>query len=411
MSQERISAKLLFLLLMGVGFCLPVFERQPTLALVAMLVAVTIWHVLVTAAWRRWDGADYAMTALLCSAIVSSLTGWRTPVSGWQGMFEWLAYWSSFMAIRHGAIAPARLRTLAVTLIAGGLIGLALAVWDAVQTGRLFELPGVTGTVRSSLYVGMLLVLSTGLAMTCRSWKRLAWISVALLLTGALLALTSRAVIIASCLALATAFWWFSRRQFVALIAVSLTTAGIAWSFLPFDHKDHFAYKTRELAELVGQGRLTANDELRIETWRVAWAWIRRGEHIPFGIGPRSFHLIDTEKLDLHPPLVHQESKQMSHAHNLFLTTYIEQGVFGLAALLTFIGMAIRRLWQCRQEIRTEWSWWGAWAALVLPIVNGLVGSPWSREYAWLASTLIAIHFAGSCPSPKPLSEPSQQNS
>jgi len=411
MSQERISAKLLFLLLMGIGFCLPAFNRQPTHTLIALSAVVAIWHVVVTAAWRRWDGADYAMTALLCSAIISNLTNWRTAVGVSQGVFEWLAYWSSFMAIRHSAIAPARLRSLAVTLVAGGLIGLVLAVWDAVQTSRSFELPGVRGTIRSSLYVGMLLVLSIGFSMTCRGWKRLTWLGIALLLAAALLALSSRAVIIASCLALAVAFWWFSRRQFVALIAVSLTVAVIAWSFLPLDQKSRFAYKTRELVELVGKGRITANDEIRIETWRVAWAWIRRGEHISFGIGPRSFHLIDTEKLNLHPPLVHQESKQMSHAHNLFLTIYIEQGVFGLAALLAFIGMAIWRLWKCRQMVRIEWSWWGAWAALVLILVNGMVGSPWSREYAWLASTLIAIHFARSSPSPKPITEPSQGKS
>lgn len=401
LDTSRLSAKLLFPLLISVGLSLPVFDRQPTFALATCLAFATIWHLVATAAWRRWDGADYAMTALLGSAFLSSLVGWRTPIGGWQGAFEWLAYWTSFMAVRHGAIAPTKLRILAATLIAGTLVGIALAAWNTAQADRLFELPGVQGTIRSSLYVGMLLVLCTGLAATSRGPKRLAWVGSAFVLTGALLALTSRAVIVATCLALAAACWWFSRRRFIAMLAVGLLAAGIAWSFLPPDHRDRFAFKTKELSALVGQGLISDNDAVRIETWRVAWAWVRRGENIFFGIGPRSFHLIDTEKLDLYPPLVHSESKQMSHAHNLFLTIYIEQGVFGLTALLAFLGVAMRHLWQGRQSVQTDWSWWGAWAAIVLPVVNGLVGSPWSREYAWLASTLIAIYLARSNPNPK----------
>ncbi len=386
---------LVFLLLVSLALSVPVFARQPTKILCVLLVVATILHVFFSRGWRSWDSLDYAMTAMFFAATVSSLLAWHRASIGWQGFFEGLVFWTSFIAVRHTPLSSSKLKWLAISLLIGCLAGLLLAAYNFIQAAQQFELPGITGTIRSSLYIGMLCALCIGLARKSRGLgERLGWSCLAVSFGVALLALSSRAVGIATVLTLLTAFWWRSRRHLIYFLVVTAIIAAIAPMLLPAKQQHQLAHKAQEFVTLVSEGKISPNDAVRIETWRIAWDWMRRGEHVFFGLGPRNFHLIPIEELQLDPPLQFDESKHMSHAHNMFMTMYIEQGLFGLLALVVVLTHVAHQLWKTRITPASEWSWWGGWAALLLLTINGLVGSPWGREYTWLACMLFAIHLA-----------------
>jgi O-antigen ligase len=159
--------------------------------------------------------------------------------------------------------------------------------------------------------------------------------------------------------------------------------------------KERIDRKAKEMAELVSDGTVSANDQYRVDHWRVALAWIRTGDHWLFGVGPRNMISIDATQLDIDPPLrFPAETRHPNHAHNMYLTRYIEEGVVGLAAMLALFAFVAWRLFKDARAGQVGWAWWAALGGLLLPGVNGMVGSPWFREYAWLAVVTFALYLA-----------------
>lgn len=381
-------------LVIGLALLVPLFDRQPVNTL-AVLLAITVATRLALRgrSWlKEWDAIDWSMVALLLSAILSTLFGW--PATGrFQGIAEAVSYLALFLCIRHGGHEETALRTLGVAAILGTMLAAGHALLFHAA-GSPFELPGVTGTIRSSLYTGITLMLCIGLVLHAHGARRAAGMAVALFLTAMVLSMTSRGVLLTIGLCLLLGFFARYRRRAFKYFLISAIVLAIATALMPQSMVGQLRLKTTELAELVVHGKVSANDQLRIEIWRVALAWINRGEHILLGIGPRNYPLIDEDQLALSPPLQFEETRQISHAHNLFLTRYVEQGLFGLLTLLALLALLARRLLRDGMAGRTGWSWWGALGGLLLPVVSGLFNSPWSRDYAWLAVFTFALYLA-----------------
>ena len=394
-------------LAISLALLVPLFDRQPVNAIAMLLVfavAARLWM-----AGRQccsgWDAIDWSMVALLVSALLSTVFGW--PASGqFQGVAEALGYLVIFICIRHGNFSAPALRGLGMAAIAGTLIAGITTLATYPGDGAPFELPGVTGTVRSSLYTGIALLLCIGLMLQAsRAW-RLAGLTATIILASLLFAMTSRGVLLTVILCLLLGLFSRYRLRAFKQLLIAIALAAIAVVMMPKSQTAWLGVKTAELIDLVVHHKVSANDQLRIEIWRVALAWIGRGEHVLLGIGPRNYAKIDEDQLDLTPPLQFEATREISHAHNLFLTRYVEQGLFGLLTLLALLGLMARRLLHDGIHGRTDWSWWGALGGLLLPVVSGLFNSPWGKDYAWFAVLTFALYL-GSRKLPVPGSSPS----
>lgn len=381
-------------LIAGLAVLVPLLDRQPvnTLALFLALAAIAKLALTGSRAFGTWDRIDWTLLAMLASALLSTFLGWPSG-GGFHGIAEAVSYLALFVVLRHGHHDEPALKRIAMAAIAGTAFAAAIALIRH-SPGQPFELPGVSGTIRSSLYVGIALLLSTGLMAQAHGLRRMAGLATMVFLTAMLLAMTSRGVLaaIALCLLIGLVARYRVRAFKHALIAAIL--GALAFAMMPKSIVGQFENKANEAFELVVHGKVSENDRLRIEIWRVALAWIARGEHVLFGIGPRNYPLIDEDQLDLSPPLQFEETRQISHAHNLFLTRYIEQGLFGLLSLLVLLVLIARHLLRDGLSGRTGWSWWGALGGLLLPVASGLFNSPWNRDYAWLAVLTFALYLA-----------------
>lgn len=86
----------------------------------------------------------------------------------------------------------------------------------------------------------------------------------------------------------------------------------------------------------------------------------------------------------------------MHHAHNLFLTQWVEQGLMGLFAMLAFVFLVtsrlIKSLTYCKDN-QQQWLWISGTAALLVPVTAGFFNTPFYQEPAMLAMLLMGALF------------------
>jgi O-antigen ligase len=382
-------------LVISLALLVPLFDRQPV-NILALLLAITVgMHLSLKGRgfYQDWHAIDWTVLALLISAILSTAFGWPSA-GGYQGIAESLGYFTLFHAITHGGYGKARIVWLGVAAIVGTLIAVTFTLTFHFANGTPFQLPGVAGTIRSSLYTGIALMLCVGFTLQSAGIQRLLWLATTVFLFAMLLSMTSRGVMLTVVLCLLIGLFARFRLRALKYVLMTAVLVAVAVAMMPNTMYGQMKGKATELAELVVKGKVSANDQVRIEIWRVALAWMGRGEHVLLGIGPRNYHLIDAEQLQLSPPVRFEETIHISHAHNLFFTRYIEQGLFGLLTLLALFVLIARELIRDGVARRMGWAWWGALGGLLLPLVSGLFNSPWNRDYAWLAIFTFALYLA-----------------
>lgn len=381
-------------LAIGLAALLPSIDRRANVLALLLACAVLLRAAILRREFfRNWDAVDGCMVALLVSALASTTFGW--PSEGYHGIVEGVAHLTVFAAIRHGGFDEGQLRRVGVAAIGGVLAALAIMFVQDAGTRGVFELGGIGGTIRSSLYAGIVLMLCIGFALEARGGRRILWAVAALFIATALLSMTSRAIVAVFLACLFLGLLARYRRRAVHATLLAIPVIGIVVLLVPQQHRSQLEYKAAEMWNLAAHGDISENDRARIEFWQVSLAWMKRGEHVLFGIGPRNFHRIDAERLALPAPLrFGEQTRHPSHAHNLYATRYVEQGVFGLSVLLALFVLMARRLLRDGLAGRTGWAWWGALGGLMLPGLNGLVGSPWNRAPAWLAVLMFALYLA-----------------
>lgn len=382
-----------------ISLCLlvPSVERQPATGIAALLAIVVLLRLLLAGRQllNELDSIDWAMAALLASAVLSTFFGWPSSSGRMQGIAEATALLTLFYGVRHGGYDRVWLQRFAQATVIGAIIAAMLGLASHLWNHHPFTLPGIQGTVRASVYLGIALFLAIGFAQEQVGFPRLFWVSMASLLFALVLFLHSRAVVIAVALSLLVGFGFRFRKRVIGLVMALLLAMLVTPSMMPKEVRSAFDAKATELADLVFNRKISANDRLRIEGWQIAAAWIKHGDNALLGIGPRNYHLLSTKRDTLALPRPVDESAwYLSHAHNMFLTRYVEQGILGLTALLLFLLLAGKRLANDGLCGKIDWAWWGAFGGLTLPVLNGLVGSPWNHEYAWLAVLVFAIYLA-----------------
>lgn len=371
---------------------------QPSRSIALLLLLAVFARCLLpgTLLLRELDIYDYSLIALALAALLSTVFG--LPSSGrYHGLAEALGHLVTFVAIRHGHYSNRMLQKLGAALVAGTVIAgiLALHAYFSHQVWPI-SLPAITGTIRSSLYIGIALFLAIGLILEDQGTRRWILLAAALFLAVILLSMTSRAVIVAFVSVLILAAAVSHRRRTFLLLGTITGILFAAYFAMPESNiKKQIDLKANEMMGLVTSGTVSDNDRIRIDHWRIALAWIETGNHWLFGVGPCNFRSIDTDKLQFTPPLYFPaETREPLHAHNMYLTKYVEEGLVGLATMLALFALIAWRLLLDALAKRTSWAWWGALGGLLLPCTNGMVGSPWFREYALLATLTFGLYLA-----------------
>jgi len=404
MSTTSFSEKLELFLLCLLLFVLPTMETPKTIALVLYLIVWTVRRFSFAGLQQfRPHVIEVCLLAMLAASAASTAFNWPFP-NGAKGFSDTLRYVLLFWCIYRAGYSAAQHRILAYATTAGLVVGLAVATFE-LATGRraLFELHSAGILTQSAIYISVVFVLALGVFLT--RWlprgpepvaKTSLWpwalAMVAMLL--ALIVMGSRGALLALALAVLFIAMCVNRARMWAALAVGavlLAAAGFGMLKLGTTGNMLATIQTRFASERMLQSNLEHYDNVR-----VALAQVRQTDSLWLGIGPRNYRSIDLSRLTFDPPLrLSVAQGKLNHAHNLFLTKLVEEGLIGLVAFLAFIGVIGYELFKAlRHRNWYEWRWFAALGALTIPIIGGMVNTPFFQEHAMLAMALMAIYLA-----------------
>jgi O-antigen ligase len=180
------------------------------------------------------------------------------------------------------------------------------------------------------------------------------------------------------------------RRHVVSLIAVVLVialTLLVVIPRVPKSEREKFAERVQKLVQ-------PATETGRPLIWRQARITI--GEYPLTGVGPLAFGPI-LKRSAFSPGFI----GGLTHAHNVFLESYLSLGPLGFLGFLWLAGGAIARLWRAtRPRAGIESSMRAGWAvgslgALVSMLVQGMVDFLfWQVEFLAFLLLLIGLGYA-----------------
>lgn len=385
-----------FWLLCLLALVLPILEAPKNIVLVLIAILWIVRRVFFEPIHlRRPDQVELALIGLMLASTISTALNWPSPgeLKGVKdvlfGVFIcWVVYRGDFSARRRYLLAA----MVALGVVIGLLWG-ALDVLRGVRSMLEFNSAGVV--TQSSIYLGIALVLTFGVAYTGVRQRALWWLATALMLLGLFLMGSRGSILALAAVCLIFMLIVRSKRVWlISLLAIALM-ASIALLLPNIFNQTRFVEKSQQLAQTHA---IDQNDSLRFDMWRIGAAQFLQGGSPIFGIGPRNFSTIDLSSLKLDPPPVLAD-KRLRHAHNMFITKLVEEGVSGLAALLFLfylVGAGLVRDWRAGQW--RDWQWFGALGALLVPAIAGSFNTPWYQEHALLAMMLFGVYFSSRKP-------------
>ena len=396
-----------FWLLCALLFVLPTLEAPKNVLFGLYLIVWAARRLSITGLRSlRLDSVEYSLLALIAASAVATFANWPFP-NGVKGLWDMMRLTLLFWCVYRAGYDDRQHWVLAKVVTAGLIVGLAIGVFE-LATGRrpLLELHSAGILTQSAMYVSMVFVLALGVFLTRwlpggsiagTGWRSWPWLASLLAMSAALFIMGSRGAIFALALIIVCLALLVNRARFWALLAGgALAVIAALFAMQSLDGGGRIAASARFRLNVE---RFAVSNLERIENMRVAVAQVREGESLWFGIGPRNFRSIDVSRLHFDPPLRLSEEQRSrlarAHAHNLFLTKLVEEGIAGLTALVFFFGLVARGLWRAwRREEWHDWRWFAAFGALGVPVIAGSVNTPFYQEHAMLAMALMAIFMA-----------------
>ncbi|GMR06740.1 MAG: hypothetical protein BMS9Abin25_1360 [Gammaproteobacteria bacterium] len=337
-----------------------------------------------------------AITLFLVS-LISTFVNWPTSKS-LSGAFYTLSYVSLFLCLYHGGYTGKQIKTVALVIVLGSLVGLLFGLIEfssGVTDSMTFHSAGVT--TQSSIYLGLVIITAFSLLVDDneRPFLITLFLFLSLFLMGiAILYMGSRGAIFAIFISLVV-FLFLNHSRRIIVISSSLIVATTVTAFILIS-----AYPTNmnepDKRERFSAERLQISDNERLKNWQIAIRKLSTGKDLVWGIGPKNYSTIDPRELGIELDS-YQRTGKLNHAHNLFLTQWIEQGLVGLLAMLTFFILVFVRLikkWPYCRETSRQWVWLAGLGGLVIPVIAGFFNTPFYQEHAMLAMILIGAMYA-----------------
>lgn len=399
LALHRIELGLLLILC----FSLPLYEAPKNLA---WLAYVALW-VLNRAPRRDFGGPWNAWDALIAlwiasGYVVAAFAGLHG--SEWRGAGDILRYGTIFWLVKRARYTDQEIVALLGTLVASTVVGLAQGYW------RLWGGSGKSGTLQlnsvghvnhTAVYIAIMLGLcASWLFARWKAWRpgaRVGALAICALVLASLVVTASRGAIGVGLvmLPLLGAIWWKRWRAPLVAGAIAMAVTVAAGVAMKFD------VVRKQQQDAAADNILSFRDSI----WRTGLlAWKR---YPVFGVGMDNYSRVDEPRMKA---WLGEEGKSYDparylpypHAHNIYINTLAERGLFGLAVLLAVLGAWLAALWRLRPRPPDDdlaWLLWGASAcAWFVTVALGLVNTTLHHEHAILAVLLLGLWLSRRTP-------------
>jgi len=379
-----------------VAFCifLPIVESWKN---ITWFLYIVCW--LVNRIRRRemggWDTWDTLFAAWLASGfVVAALAGLHHDE--WHAALDIVRYGGVGWLVKRARYSAKEIYWVLGALVASTLLGLAIGyyrLWSGLAKSGMLQLYSVGHVNHTAIYIAIMFGLCVAWMLgSWRAWGALARalaLGVNAAVLGSLIYTASRGAIGVGLLLLPLlGLAWRPRLRgaFIAGLATAvLITAGGVWLGVEVVRRQQ---NYESMANILSY---------RDAIWRVGLVGWR---HNPwFGIGMDNYRLMTPERVK---GWLAEEGKSYDaeryihfpHAHNLFINTLAERGLFGLlvlgAVLLAWLAAVLKR--PPPQADDLDWTLWGAaLGAWFVTLAVGLVNTTLHHEHGILAVLLLGL--------------------
>ena len=293
-------------------------------------------------------------------------------------------------------LSKQQIYTILALLFVATSVGVIVAYLEtAYWQGGAFELRSVGHINHTAIFIALTLgaVIPFLISKTSTLQARLVLLPVAFILTAGLFFANSRAGIVALAIIVAIAVLhslMLHLKTGIAVLVLAIVAGGYMGTAPP-----------KVVNELVNRPMLFMGNTAapRERLWNSAMYGLKK-EPV-FGIGFGNYSIIDPEQLSLwYPDEDFTDTKQYyysSHAHNRFLNSAVEGGVFGFAGLMLLLAGLTICLWRNRQFMLHQSSsavfWVIPTTSLAIVTVIGLVNTTIHHEHGLLTMMLFGLSF------------------
>ena len=347
---------------------------------------------------------NIAVALYLTATLISTLVNWPLD-STFKGFLDEFRFLTLFLCLYSARYTEPEYRRIALLIVVGALAGLAYGLVEFLlhlKTDFQFHSAGIL--TQSSIYLGITILVNAGLLLDKQpvSKKITNFLRAALLIQlialvymgsrGSMLAISLSFILLAILtLRLRTVMAWLAGAGLSILVIIALIQMYPDNTF------------SKDLSIQYSIDRIKASDSQRIAAWEFAFAKLAEGKDLIWGVGPRNYKAInDMEFVRKNNGLM--QMKKYIHAHNLFLTQLIEQGIIGLLAMLFLFFVFLQKIlsiWRSSPGRSPGWAWYGGVGSLAIPVIAGMFNTPFYQEHAMLAMLLTGIMFASTIETPE----------
>jgi len=389
------------------AFCLflPLLEFWKNLALLGYLFAWVVNRLRARDFGGPWRSSDSLallwIGAAYLAAAFAGLDG-----RAWAKTGDVVASALLFWMVARAGYGAREQRWLLVALVASTLAGLAIGYWrmwsGEGKSGNL-QLYSVGHVNHTAIYIAIMLgVCASALFAGWRSWpanRRALALAAAALVFASLVVTASRAAVgigLLLVLALSLAWWPRWRAPLAAGLAVVALTAAALYGF-------GAEVVRKQIDNAAAQNVLSFRDGV----WRTGFAGWRK--YPWFGVGKDNYGLITQERVrawrtEAGEPYDAANYFPSSHGHSLFVTTLVERGIVGFAALAAVLLAALAALVRWRPTPGDSdlacVLWGGAASAWFVTVGVGTVNTTLHHEHGLLSALLFALWLSTLRPRP-----------
>lgn len=388
--------ELTFLNLMLIS--LPSLEALKNIFL-ALFIIFSLWRQCLSKFKMIWGIWDLIFLIYIASAFLSSIFAGFAPGNEWrgfQGMFFWVLFgWAlSHAHYKQKEVAWILWITILATLppLAWGLIE-----YMVIHTKDTLQLHSVGHVNHSAIYLGI--ILGAALSVVLSIWrdvnlfKKLGLILLPIILFVAIIIGQSRGVFGISIICICLIILLIPHSTKIKTIAFSIFAIILTMMLIM-----NAGIIEKQVQNQKSNNILSDRDSI----WLAGLEASRL--HPLFGIGNGNWEKITSEHIkqsltsrgkSFNPE---KYRTNMKHGHNIYITTFVERGLFGFFGLLAFMMLWLLTLINNypKFKISTQGSYvWGAsLSAWIVTCGVGFVNSTFHHEHAILALLFLGLHLS-----------------
>jgi len=391
------------------AFSMPTMESVKWAGfLIYFLSTVLRRYVSKSPSWRRPDGFEWFLLFMGLSALLSTLINWPLP-NGFSGFKKTLTYLLLGWLIYTDKFSHREVQGLIYAITAGLMVGL---VWSAYDffSGRNphLEFKSIPNLNRSAIYQLLSIFVMLGAVLDKRLYTirtRAVFGCLFMISVLGLIYMGSRATLLGFLvggLILAVSTIRKPKGWLGLFFGVVMIVAAVSAITMVLDNPrlnariNKFTHYYHDLRSGGGiKAAMTESEQVRYDYARIAWAQVNQKGRCLLGTGPDTYKYVDVQSLKFSKPLTILKKDSWtgpSHAHNEFLTRWVEIGLVGLGIHLLFLGfVAVKLFHSRRQGDYLSWHWVAGLGFLVTALVCGMFNTVLRSEMGWLSMIILGM--------------------